>query len=701
VKIPTGNFGYSVPDPVDNSAVSRATDRLGQIVTSIGQQRNEQAQALARARDASAYQEHALAVDELKAHYAEKIDSGEIPYDTAQSAFEGDAAKITAPKPTARDPVAAEALTRGTQMSIKRASLDISHVANGARDKDMQAQGIAMLDTLGKRVSVPGADVDAINAQADAVAPVLRSGGVNEAQVSRTIQNFKDANWYNQATQVAMQSRESLSALKQLEHDLTAKDGFYVTRFDTEKRNAVLQQVISHRIQLENKLQASGDRREAKAERAAAQIEQQISSGVPATANMWGDWGDAIKGTSVEPQFKDLIASEHEIQNTLRAPIADQVRLVQQKQADLDTHGGTLAQAANVERLSRAVNANIKLLTTAPVQFAAERMGDTNKPVDLTTPGDPGTQAANAAELQDRATRIRALTKQFGVPVPMRPLLQPEVKQLSTLLEGGSSGQVSDLMNDLRDNAGSSDVFRGIMAQVAPDQPVKAAAGVLASMQRDLTTGTHWFKPDDTITSRDVAAIMLKGDAILNPSGATKKEDGKPQTQLFLTEAASKGLQDQFGKVVGDAFRNDPVNAERAFQNVRAYYVGKASATGALSRDSQTIDSKLVREAVASTVGNVVDFRGNGAVLAPWGMSESTFEDHVARALPRALEGAGLSPGMAPADFFGLDDGPEDGVYVVTNGRSWVRDKNNNPVLLDIRPPDPRDSRGFIKRGGQ
>lgn len=701
MKIPTGNFGYSVPEPVDNSAVSRATDRLGQIVSSIGQQRNDQAQALARAQDASAYQEHALAVDQLKASYAEKIDSGEVPYDKAQAGFESDAAKIDTPKPTARDPVAAEALTRGTQMSVKRASLDIAHVVDGARGKAMQAQGIAMLDTLGKRVSVPGADVDAINAQADAVGPVLRSGGLSEAEVSRAIQNFKDANWYNQATQVAMQSRQNMPALKQLEHDLTAKDGYYVTRLDTEKRNAVLQQVISHRIQLENHLQSLGDRREARAAIAVQQIEQQKASGVPATAEMWSNWGNTIKGTSFETDLGDLQASEREIQNTLRAPIADQTRLVQQKKADLETNGGTLKQAANVASLERAVNGNIKLLTTSPIEYAEQRMGDKASPVDLSASDDPQVRQANVAELQERAARIRALSTQAGVPIPMRPLLPQEVKDLSQQIEGASPTVVSDRLNSLRDDAGTSDVFLGMMAQVAPDQPVKASAGVLASMRRDLTTGTHWFDPDDTVTSRDVAATMLEGDRILSPSGAAKKEDGKPQTQLFLTEAAAKGLQDQFGKVVGDAYRNDPQGAERAFQNVRAYYVGKASKTGALSRDSQTVDTNLVREAVRSTLGNVVDFRGNGNVLAPWGMSESNFEDHVARAIPAALERAGLTPGLAPSDAFGLDDGPEDGVYVITNGRRWVRDANNQPVSLDIRPPDARESRGFIRRGGQ
>lgn len=700
MQIPLGNFGFSTPEPVDRSPITNATNRLGAIVTGIGVQQDEKEQALARAKDVSAYQDHAFEVDKLKADYAEKIDSGEVPYANAQKAFEADAAKIPAPASTARDPAAAEALARGTQMLIKRASLDISHVADVARDKDMQAQGVSQLDTLGKRVSLPGADVESINKQADAVGPVLRAGGLSEAQVSRTLQNFKDANWYNQATQAAMQSRESIPALKQLEHDLTAKDGFYVTRMDTDKRNAVLQQVITHRIQLENKLQSLGDRREAKAERAADQIERQISSGVPATAQMWNDWGDTIKGTSVEPQFQDLVQSEREIQNTLRAPIADQVRLVQQKKAELD-QGGSLAQAANVERLTRAVDGNIKLLQKTPLLFAEQRLGVKTDPVDLTASGDEQTTQENAAEMQDRAARIHALSKQFGAPVPLRPLLPQEAQEVSQQLEQATPTAAAELMKTLRDNAGSSDVFRGMMAQVAPDQPVKAAAGVLSSMQRDLTTAGHWFKPDESITSRDAASLMLEGDRLLNRSSTAKTEDGKPQNQIFLTETAAKGLQDEFGKAVGDAFRSDPMGAEKALQNVRAYYVGKAARTGAIARDSQTVDPAVVQEAVKATLGNVVDFRGNGNVLAPWGMAEHDFEDRVTQALPATLKRAGLSEAMAPTDAFGLDDGPEDGVYVVTNGRKWVRDENHRPVLLDIRPPDVHDRQGYINRGGK
>jgi hypothetical protein len=40
-------------------------------------------------------------------------------------------------------------------------------------------------------------------------------------------------------------------------------------------------------------------------------------------------------------------------------------------------------------------------------------------------------------------------------------------------------------------------------------------------------------------------------------------------------------------------------------------------------------------------------------------------------------------------------------VYVLTRAGQWLYDGRGNPVLIDIRPPDARDARGFIKRTPQ
>lgn len=709
MKVPLGNFGNTVAEPVaqpnKGAAFSHAADVIegvAQVQAGIEERAQRNREALQRAKAANAFATYQYDVENTGRDIEEGMADGSVDYEHAQEEFDARVKKLQAPKVELDNPIDRENHSAALTITQNRQRLALAPSIFAARQRDGIAQLDGFFDTQAKRAIEPEANVEAINQSADAFAANAREYGVPQDYLAKRVQAFKDTNWFNNATQRAVEADQDVPGLKAILHDLTAKDGLYADKLDPDKRNALQASVQSKLDRIEMRGAAIADRREAKAERTLATFERQISSGVPATTEMWTDGASTVKGTSVEGDFNELVHAEREIQAVLRAPIADQARLVQERQAALDKGGGTLVQAANVERLKRAVDTNVKTLMQTPILFGEQRLGDKNEPIDFAANLlDQSTGDAATTMLQERASHIRALSSQFGAPVPLRPLLPQEAKQLSQMLEGSAPSAASDFLTSLRDTAGSSDVFRGMMAQVAPDQPVKASAGVLASMRRDLTTGTHWFDPDDTVTSRDVAATMLEGDRILNPSGAAKKEDGKPQTQLFLTEAAAKGLQDQFGKVVGDAYRNDPQGAERAFQNVRAYYVGKASKTGALSRDSQTIDTNLVREAVRSTLGNVVDFRGNGNVLAPWGMSESNFEDHVARAIPAALERAGLSAGMAPSDAFGLDDGPEDGVYVITNGRRWVRDANNQPVLLDIRPPDARESRGFIRRGGQ
>jgi hypothetical protein len=54
----------------------------------------------------------------------------------------------------------------------------------------------------------------------------------------------------------------------------------------------------------EARAQAHQDHSEAIAERAVNEIDQQISSGVPATPDMWAAWENKIRGTSFADEFK-------------------------------------------------------------------------------------------------------------------------------------------------------------------------------------------------------------------------------------------------------------------------------------------------------------------------------------------------------------------------------------------------------------
>jgi hypothetical protein len=450
---------------------------------------------------------------------------------------------------------------------------------------------------------------------------------------------------------------------------------------------------------IEDHMRVEGDRREAKAERALNAFEMQIAAGVPTTPQMQTELRATIAGTSVQGEFDDVMSAEKEVQETLRKPIGEQLRLVQQKEAAINTTGGTMREARNVARLKGAVTQNVALLQTSPLLFAEKRLDSPNTPLDVSSVLDPQARAEVASTMQDRAAQLRALSKRFGAAVPMKPLLPQEAAQLGELLEKASPAQTTEIFAGLHEAAGTPDVFRGTMAQIAPDHPVLSRAGNLAAMQRDLVTNRAfwWFTPDASVASRDVATTLIRGDRILNPSKAEKGQDGAPQKKLLLPE--DKTLQQRVAREVGTAFAGRDDDLEKAFQVVKAYYAGRASETGLVAKDPTDIDNKLVREAVRATLGNVVNYNGNGDVLAPWGMSENDFEDRVERAFTEEAKHRNIPiDGAADSSAFGLTNAGGDGQYAVTLGKKLLFDDTGKPVVLDLKPRDPRDARGYIRR---
>lgn len=441
---------------------------------------------------------------------------------------------------------------------------------------------------------------------------------------------------------------------------------------------------------IEDRMRVQLDRREAAAERAYAQAERQISSAVPLTPQMWSELERTVKGTSVEGDFKNLVAGEKEVQGILRMPIADQQRILQERESKLLTGGGSMQDALNFNRLDRAVKQNMALIQNAPLLYGEKRNGDTNTPLDITGVVDPAQQQQTAAVLQDRAARIGGMRKSLGAAVPMKPLLPQEAGQLIQVLDSAQPQQAAEIFAGLSQAAGSVDVYKGIMSQVAPDAPVKAHAGLLAANQRELVTGNNWFEPDPFVKSTDVAATMLRGDQLLNPSKQDKTEDGKPKTKgLLLPSEAQAALQAQFAKEVGTTFAGRTEDADRAYQAVQAYYVGRADQLGKLAQDSQTVNTALVKEAVRNTLGNVVDY--NGQVLAPWGMTADDFEDRIEKAFADVAEREKVPEGITPnLSTFGLVNTNREGRYVVRLGEKWVPDSHGNPLILDINPPTER-----------
>lgn len=659
--------------------VGRALEEAGASAANLMERRYAEGVNLARAQASNALLDHEIAVRNKADDIRQRVESGELPYDQARATFDKEASDIQRPQIAHLDPIGQQNLQKGVDRNLFTSQLAIDKTAEVARKNDFRDQFGGALDRLGKLAGMPGSNIEEINAKAEAYAPMARAAGIPAPLIEKTIQEFKDRNWLNNATQIAMESADSLPDLRQLQHDLTATDGFYAGKLDTDKRNAVLRSVLSDISQIELRAARHADRREALAERAITQIDQQISTGVPATAAQWAKWEGSVKGTLQESEFRDRMKDEETVQSVLRKPISDQVSYVQSQTQKLDTEGGTIRDRANLVRLTNTVKANVQQFQSAPLLFNANRLGADLAPIDVSQFATPDGQAQIAGEIQSRMGTLAAMRKEYG-DVPVKPLLPQEAQQMSMLLDKANPSQQVEMLGSLRTAIADPDAYKGALQQIAPDHPVIALAGMVATNPRPLTLTSHWFKPDEMLAGRDVAATLLEGERILDATKGQKAEDGKPKTGLYLPNDAA--LQTSFQTAVGDAFAGRGDAAQVAYQAVKAYYTGRAAQTGRLASTKADIDSSLVDEAVKAVLGEVTDYNGNGSVLVPWGMATDDFEDSARSALVSELKSRGMTTDFASSDY-GLRN-RSDGTYYVMSGRNYVLDPKGQKLVIRL-----------------
>lgn len=458
--------------------------------------------------------------------------------------------------------------------------------------------------------------------------------------------------------QASQDPYKAQAALKQYQQYLTADD---LTQVGSS---------IDGKVErLQQKAEMAQLRAEARGERALGKISTQIASGIPATDEMWSNWANQVKGTPAAAEFNELRKQEVATQQVLRQPIDQQAAYFNKLQAELQKNGGTVAQANNLNRLGRAIETNAKMMAEAPLDYLQQRLGANIETLDLNSENLP-------AVLSDRVSAIQGMRKQFGPTVALKPLLPQEAKTISAQLEQMSPDQQSQLFGKLHAAMGDDKAYAGAMQQIAPDSPVRALAGMLAGKQRSLTTGTHWFRPDDVVSSGDVAKTMALGESILNKSKAQKGQDGTakfpiPEQTDFQTSLNSK---------LGTVFAGQPQSYALAAQAVKSYYTGAAAESGNISGK---LDNDLMNKAIKATVGEVVDYNG-AKTLAPWGMPSDTFKNAAQQALVQTMKAQGMSDQeLATAKALTLRQA-RDGIYYVMQGNQYKYGADGKPMMINI-----------------
>jgi hypothetical protein len=714
---PVPNPSYRRPF-IDESArgVDEAIAGFGQTLERAGDQAHQQDVNFARSQASTSLIDHELAVKTQTEAIREQVASGQLPWDQAPKAFDDWNSKQQTPQIQGLDPMGQELLERGMKRNALGGAVAVQGIANTGKKQAFVDNFDTTLNSLGKLAGMPQADIESINSQIDAYRPQALAAGIPSPVVDKAIQNFKDRNWLNQATQRSMEAKDSMPDLQELQHDLTDADGAYAGKLDTEKRNMVLRTVLNDQSILQNRMDHEADKREAKAQSMIGRIDEQISSGVPLSADMWDTAQRVTQDTSFADDFKQRLKDEQHVQQVLHQPIDQQLAYVQQRAQALDQQGGTLRDRANLNRLQTAVNQNVNLMQKAPLLFGANRNGTEVQPLDMSAlnPASPiaaalgsvgaahtGTEAPDPkaqfqAQIQDRMATLKALRTQYGPTITPSVLLPQEATQLSAQLDSAAPSQRAQMLVSLRGAMNDDQAYQNSMHQIAPHSPVTAIAGSMVGNSAPAST-PMWFDQKYAATIKD-ASLMLSGDSLLNPNKATtgQQEKGELKSTVPMPPDGTNnnpGLRDQFMREAHDLFRDRPQLGEAYFAAFKAADAGLRAGAGDLKGDpNHTIE----KQALKIALGNTLDFNG-AQVKVPDGMDPTKFKGYVNKAIAAVVKASGGGDDWADriqgyrlreGDISAGDSGGSvgSGRYTIMDGPiPMTRPDGKGPLTIDLR----------------
>jgi len=458
----------------------------------------------------------------------------------------------------------------------------------------------------------------------------------------------------------------------------------WIGRLGAEQIQQLRTRAQTQSDRMETRARVDYDRAIARAQRAVGEMDKQVSTGVPARGDDMLRWSRMVQGTEYEASFREMMRGQEEVQKVLRMPVDEQATYIQDRRLQQQRSGASTTDIANLDRLSRAVESNAKMLRDSPLAWVEMRSGQRGVPLNFGQLATPEGTAALGQSLRDRSDVIRGLQRANPAgAVQMRPLLPAEAEQLSAAFKQAGAREKRQILGQLFWAAGSPDTYQGIVSQVDGIDPMMARLGRLAGSYEQAKLQNNFFSPDVVQSAGDAAATAIAGDEILRAGGKA----GSLSYPLPKDSEFTQAIADKVGKLYRGAGAGD--SGGQAFMQdayaVKAYYVGKAAQEGDLSPD---VNSSRLDQAIAAVLGQPVNFHGNGEILAPWGMNESDFLDRANRAVVQEVAARGLQDQMGRSMSNTGLIGVGAGAYAVTLGGLPVRDPKTRQAIIIQMTPD-------------
>lgn len=490
--------------------------------------------------------------------------------------------------------------------------------------------------------------------------------GLNPEQIAKAKQGFTEAATFNVSRKFLLENRNNAGALNSFLKALPANKDL-----DPQKATILEGQAMQYITHLENKAIAAENRRTARAQVALTRITTLIDNGLtPDPAEVAGAV-QLAKGTPFEPDAVGLINDQKRMADLLKLPPQEQVNLVNEARAQFMKDGAPRAEWASLARMERTVKRTVEQMQTQPLAYAANRTGAEIAPLDLMKPDTWGDN------LRNRSTVLLGQRRQLGGQSSLAGLLPEEVDALKSVLKNATPAVQADTLAKLRQGFGDAAVFRATLAQIAPDDPVTAKAGIFAANDRQSQAG------------KSVAVEILTGAQLLRPD---PKEDGKPGKGGVWPMPSDDKFEREWANFTGDAYRKHGNLRNADFQTAKAIYAARSAAEGDQNKD--VVNSRRWRASMALVTGGVTNYNGLDIIL-PYGMTTGEFKDGVAQ---RAAAYK-VDPSIGNIASLPLELTDRDGVYAVSVGDSLLLDDKKRPVLIDMNaPPPPRAQQTNTRR---
>ncbi|WP_186206908.1 hypothetical protein [Burkholderia gladioli] len=694
-RIPTGDLPSVVAQPAPEvqaspaafgGAQGQALQGLGaagaQVAGDLFQQHQKLQDDLARTNAAVAYQTHAANVQSAVKTANEQLSSGAIDQagyqkqvaDAQQQSFDQTIGALP-------DNHYKNVATIQNGALNKSVSLSMQDVLMKNTQQQIATNAATMLDTAGKSIVTNPATIGStVDSTKSAYLSAAAAAGIPKPKAEETAQNWADSQYAAHAQNAAISARGAgdLAALQQLEHDLTAPDGFYAGKLDANKHNQVLSTVVSSRLSLENQQASAQDARERDAVTAYNQGTTLMTQGNRFSPEYAQQLTAAAAGTSMEKPMSALIARAGANAGFATLSLPAMRAAVTANESQMKTQGTDPVMADAVKVQHQIYTAAVEAYKTNPWQAAL-----TNGAIDHVPAVDTSSIPALASSLSARAQAAPVVEEKAGRRISL--LMPDEAQQVLQTIDALPSNTKAAALSAIGRSMGNAQRINDLANQWKDKNP--AAALAMKAGAADPAGGPLMMQ-----SGMPVAQYILDGQNALE--NKLVKMDAAAATGIRAK------LASQLQGVLPPQQLNDAIET--------AFYATAASAR--IHKNDSMPSADDIETGVNVATGGLIDTGGKDPrgsqykAAKPWGWSDDEYNG--------AIKATGLGnvenqPGGKPIDTVVANGQriPADqfmkqfasyrlqrvgigGTYTVLTGARPVTDTTGAPLLVHLtRPP--------------